>query len=67
MVFHGLSITFGEKIKKHFVGTIEEKGALKSLSRLKILKQLDVVTFYSNLKSNSRGNHEMVNILLMLS
>ncbi|RDX74268.1 hypothetical protein CR513_46006, partial [Mucuna pruriens] len=49
-------------MKKHFDGIIEEKDALKLLSRSEILKRLDDinVTFGSNLESNIKGkkNHE---------
>ena len=43
-------------MKKHFDGTIEERGAPKLVSWLEILKQLDAITFDCNLESSSRGN-----------
>jgi len=43
-------------MKKQFDGTIEERGATKLLFGLEILKQLDVITFDSNLESSSKGN-----------
>jgi len=39
-----------------FNGIIEERGATKLLFGLEILKQLDAITFESNLDSSSRGN-----------